>query len=182
MDENPLKTPRNVRLQKDMGTILQTFNSINVHVDPTHILHCFGLGKFKPQQTRPRPILVTVQCSIDANTILTNKSALSSPLFVKPDMTASECATESALLKQCWLLTEAGYDRKQIKFSNNRIYVSGKIFGQVTNGEFHCSENDQIHPPQPLQCKSTTSPQLTSMDHQQSFEVDQPTDNHSQSS
>ena len=78
-------------------------------------------------------------------------------------MTASECATESALLKQCWLLTEAGYDRKQIKFSNNRIYVSGKIFGQVTNGEFHCSENDQIHPPQPLQCKGTTSPQLTSI-------------------
>ena len=137
MDENPLKTPRNVQLQKDMETILQTFNSIDVHVDPTHILDCFRLGKFKPQQKRPRPIQVTLQCSVDANAILANKSALSSPLFVKPDMTASEHATKSAFLRQCWLWTEAGYDCKQIKFSNNRIYVSGKFFGQVTNGDFH---------------------------------------------
>ena len=117
VDKNPPKTPRNVQLQKDIKTMLQIFNSINVHVDPTHILDCFRLGKFKSQQTRPRPILVKLQHSTDANA----------------DMTASERAIKSALLKQRWLITEAGYDRKQIKFSNNRIYVSGKIFGQVTN-------------------------------------------------
>ena len=144
--------------------MLQIFNNINVHVDPRHILDCFQFGKFQSQQTRPRPILVKFQHSIDANTILANKSVLSSPLFIKPDMTASERAIESALLKQRWLLTEAGYHRKQIKFSNNRIYVSGKIFGQVTNGELHCSENYQIHPSQPCQHKDTTSAQPTSMD------------------
>ena len=86
-----------------METILQIFNSINVHVNPTHILDCFRLGKFKS-------IMVKLQHFIDANAILANKSALYSPLFVKPDMTASECANKSALLKQRWLLTEAGYD------------------------------------------------------------------------
>ena len=153
VDENPPKTPRNVRFQKDIETMLQIINSINVRVDPTHILDCFQLSKFKPQPTRLRHILVKLQRSTDANTILANKSALPSPLFIKSDMTASECAIESALLKQRWLLTEAGYDRKQIKFSNNCIYVSGKIFGLVTNGEFHCSENYQIYSPQPLQHK-----------------------------
>ena len=160
---------------QDMETMIQIFNSINVRVDPTHILDCFQLGKFKSQQTRPRPILVKLQRSIDANTILANESSLSSPLFIKPDMIASECAIESALLKQRWLQTEAGYDSKQIKFSNKCIYVSGKRFGQVTNGEFHCSENYQIHPPQPLQHKDTASAQPTSMDQQQSSDVIQPT-------
>ena len=61
--------------------------------------------------------------SIDTNAILANKSALYSPLFIKPDMTSSERAIESALLKQHWLLTEAGYDRKQIK-SNLVIIIS----------------------------------------------------------
>ena len=91
--------------------------------------------------------MIKLQCSISANAILANKSALSFPLFIKPDMTASECAIESALLKQRWLLNEAGNDCKQIKFSNNRFYVSDKIFGQVTDGEFCCSENNQICPP-----------------------------------
>ena len=77
-------------------------------------------------------------------------------------MTASERAIESALLKQRWLLTEAGYEHKQIKFSNNRIYVSGKIFGHVTNGEFHRSENYQIHPSQPLQHKDTSAQRINS--------------------
>ena len=36
VEENPPKTPRNVWLQKDMETVSQIFNSINVCVDPTH--------------------------------------------------------------------------------------------------------------------------------------------------
>ena len=96
VEENPPKTPRNVWLQKDMETISQIFKSINVRIDPTHILDCFRLGRFKLQQTRPRPILVKLQRSIDANAILANKSTLSSPLSIKPDMTASEHAIESA--------------------------------------------------------------------------------------
>ena len=59
--------------------------------------------------------------------LLASKSAMSSPLFIRPDITASEYAIESALLKQQWLLTENSYDHKQIKFSNDCIYVSGKI-------------------------------------------------------
>ena len=102
VEENPPETPRNVWLLKDMETISQVFKSITVRVDPTHILDCFRLGRFKLQQTRSRTILVKLQCSIDANAILANKSALSSPLSIKPGMTASEHAIKSALLKQRW--------------------------------------------------------------------------------
>ena len=121
--------PRNARLQKDIETISQIFKSINVRVDPTHILDCFRLGRFKLQQARPRPILVKLQHSIDANAVLANKLTLSFPLSIKPDMTASEHAIESALLKQHWQLIQAGYDCRQIKFSSNHMYVNGKVFG-----------------------------------------------------
>ena len=65
-------------------------------------------------------------------------------------MTAFEHAIESTLLKQRWQLIQAGHDRRQIKFSSNRMYVNGKVFGQVTDGEFQCSVNYQLHPPQSL--------------------------------
>ena len=54
-------------------------------------------------------------------------------------MTASERAIESALLKQRWQLIQAGHDHRQIKFSSNRMYVNGKVFGQITDGEFQHS-------------------------------------------
>ena len=41
VEKNPPKMPRNARLQKDIETISQIFKSINVRVDPTHILDCF---------------------------------------------------------------------------------------------------------------------------------------------
>ena len=46
--------------------------------------------------------------------ILINKSTLSSPLSTKRDMTASQYAIESALLKQRWQLIQAGHDCRQI--------------------------------------------------------------------
>ena len=128
VEKNPPKMPRNVWLQKDMETISQILKTINVRIDPTHILDCFRLGRFKLQQTRSRPILVKLQHSIDANAILANKSTLSSPLSIKPDMTDSEHAIESALLKRHWQLIRAGHDRRQIKFSGNRMYINGKVF------------------------------------------------------
>ena len=87
VEENPPKCLEMYGCRKkDMETISQIFKSINVHIDPTHILDCFRLGRFKLQQTTPRPILVKLQHSIDANAILANKSTLSSPLSIKPDM------------------------------------------------------------------------------------------------
>ena len=138
-----------------MEKISQIFNSINVRVDPTYILDCFRLGRLKLQQTRPRPILVKLQCSIDDNAILANKSTLSSPLSIKPDilLLSVQSSIESALLKQCWQLIQAGHDHRQIKFSSNCMYVNGKVFGQITDGEFRHSVNYQLHPPQSLQHK-----------------------------
>ena len=126
--------------------------------------------------------MVKLQCSFDVNAILANKLTLSSPLSIKPDITASERAIKSALLKRCWQLIQAGHDRRQIKFSSNHMYVNGKVFGQITDGEFQRSVNYQLHPPQSLQHKDNIPAPPTAMDQQQLSDVNQSTDVPSQSS
>ena len=82
-------------------------------------------------------------------------------------MTASECAIKSPLLKQRWELIQVGHDHRQIKFSNNRMYVNGTVFWQITDGECQHSVNYQLHPPQSLQHKDNIPAPPTAMDQQQ---------------
>ena len=157
-------------MQNDLKALLQTFDSIDVHVNSGGILDCFRLGKFKSQQTRPRPILVKLQRIIDANAILANKAALSPPIFIKPDMSLAERAKESLLLKERWKLIQAGYDRRQIKLSNNSLYVDHQVFGEIVDSKFCRTNNYQPHPPAQRQ-SAVTSPmdqQPSANDHQQS--------------
>ena len=97
-------------------------------------------------------------------------------------MTASERAIESDQLKQRWQLIQAGHDCRQIKFSSNRMYVNGKVFGQITDGEVQHSVNYQLYPPQSLQHKDNIPAPPTAMDQQQVSDVNQSTDVPSQSS
>ena len=117
--------------------------------------------------------MVKLQCIIDANAILANKAALSPPIFIKPDMSLAERAKESLLLKERWKLIQAGYDRRQIKLSNNSLYVDHQLFGEIADSEFCRSDNYQPHPPADRQSTVTvlTSPmdqQPSANDHQQS--------------
>ena len=118
------KTSRHKRQQNDVKAILETLSSIKVQINPDHIIDCFRLGKFKQNQSRPRPILIKLQRTMDVNTILANKSSLPSPLIIKPDMSPQERAIESVLLKERWSLIKAGHNRKQIKLSSNHIFVN----------------------------------------------------------
>ena len=60
--------------------------------------------------------------------------------------------------------------------------VNGKVFEQITDGEFQCSMNYQLHPPQSLQHKDNIPAPPTAMDQQQLSDVTQSTDDTSQSS
>ena len=146
VEESPPKTFKSVRLQKDMESVSEIFASISVQVNPSRILDCYRLGKFKSPQTRPRPILVKLLRSIDVTAILANRWSLSSPLFIKPDMSPEERTTESTLLRERWSLIQAGNDRKKIKISNNRIYLNNQLFGEVVDLRFQRSNNQKPHP------------------------------------
>jgi len=142
--ESPPKALRHERLQSDIKAILEIFGGIDIQLNPNHILDCFRLGKFKQTQSRPRPILIKLQCVIDANVILANKTSLPSPLLVKPDMSPEDRVVESTLLKEHWSLIQSGHNRKQIKISKNHIYLNGILHGKVVNSTFqHIGKNPQ---------------------------------------
>jgi len=139
IEELSSKTSRYERQQGDIKAVLETLNSIKVQMNPDHIVDCFRLGKFNQTQSRSRPILIRFLHTLDVNTILANKKYLSTPLMIKPDLSPQEKKVESALLKECWSLIQNGHNCTQIKLSNNRIFVNGHLYGEVTNGELKCS-------------------------------------------
>ena len=100
VDECPQNTSRNVHLQKDTDAVTKVFGSIQVTVKPSLILDCYRLGKYNPHKSKPRPILVKLQRAIDASSILANRGLLSSPIFIKSDMSPAELEIESILLKE----------------------------------------------------------------------------------
>jgi len=87
VEECPQNTVRSAHIVRDTKEVSKIFASINVHIE---ILDCFRLGKFKSQQTRPRPILVKLHRAIDAASILANRSSVASPVFIKPDLSPTE--------------------------------------------------------------------------------------------
>ena len=52
VEDSPQKTPKSVRLQKDTNTVVELFSSLSVCVDPSCILDCFHLSKFKVKQIK----------------------------------------------------------------------------------------------------------------------------------
>ena len=66
VEECPPKTPKSVRLQSDSNAVSKVFSSMDVHIESNQVVDCFRLGKFKSNQSRPRPILVKLQHTIDA--------------------------------------------------------------------------------------------------------------------
>ena len=138
---------RFARSQSDLKAILSSVPDI----ERSAIKDVYRLGKFKPDQQRPRPLLVEFIRALDAEAILSNRSKLSPPVLAKPDMTAEERNIESILLKERWNLIQKGYPRKVIKVRSTYIYVNNQSYGRVIDSKFH-----QLSQLIPLQAISTT--------------------------
>ena len=101
LEENPSNTIRQDRLQMDVKRVISAFSKLeSPPIDESSIKDCYRLGKYNAQANRPRPVLVKFLRYTDASNINNNKSKLSKPVFVKPDLTSEERAAESLLLKE----------------------------------------------------------------------------------
>ena len=161
--ECPPNTSKPARSQSDLKNIL----SAVLNIESSAIKDLHRLGKFKPTQQRPRPLLVQFLRALDAQAVLYDRSKLSPPILAKPDMTPEERNTESLLLKERWKLIQQGYSRKSIKIRNAHIYVNNQPHGIVTNSKFN--QLSQLAPlssdatstntsqPEPSQTMDTTS-------------------------
>jgi len=95
IDEQCLQTSWYERQQNDIKAFIEVFSSIKVQMRPGHIVDCFCLGRFKQAKSRPRPILMRLQC---VNEILASGKSLRVPFIIKPDLSPAERAIESELL------------------------------------------------------------------------------------
>ena len=158
--ECPPNTSKPARSQSDLNNILLAVSNI----ESSAIKDLHRLGKFKPSQQHPRPLLVQFLRALDAQAVLYDRSKLSPPILAKPDMTPEERNTESLLLKERWKLIQQGYSHKSIKI---HIYFNNQSHGIVTNSKFN--QLSQLVPlssdttststaqPEPSQTMDTTS-------------------------
>ena len=134
--ESPPNTPRLDRLKSDLDHLIEVFRSISVPIEAHAVKDFHRLGKYKPTQSRPRPILVKFLRTIDVTTILSNRASLNASISIKQDLSPEEKHLESILLNERWKLIQAGHDRKSIKIRRGSILLKGKLFGHLDGSNF----------------------------------------------
>ena len=133
IDESPPITDRSSRLQNDIKNVLTVFNPIITTLEPNAIKDCFRLGKFNPNSTRPRPLMVKFLRSIDVASILSNRKLLKASIFIKPDMSVEERKNEALLLKERRSLIEKGVARNRIKLHSSTLFVDNQPHCKIHN-------------------------------------------------
>ena len=98
--ESSSNTPRLDRIKSDLDHLIEVFHSINVPIEAHAVKDFHRLGKYKPTQSRPRPILVKFLRTIDVTTILSNRASLNASISIKQDLSPEEKHLESILLKE----------------------------------------------------------------------------------
>ena len=149
LEESPKDTPRANRLKHDLEKLLNVLSGIDASLTATSIQDFHRLGKFKPNNTRPRPLLVKFLRTVEASLVLSKKVSLaSSQVSIKRDLSHEERNIENALLKERRSLIDSGIERKFIKICGNSIYVKDKLHGLVQNSQFNTvpTHNDAPSP------------------------------------
>jgi len=76
--------------------------------------------------------------------VLSKARFLPKEIRIKPDKSQEERQIESVLLKERWVLIQAGTERKAIKIRSTKIFVSNKLHGQIINSSSVPPEAEQI--------------------------------------
>ena len=136
VNECPSGLSRSARVESDIASVVSVLTTVDCYIQPHSIKECFRLGKFSSNEKRPRPILIRFIRIADVSSILSKRSKLSHPYYIKADMSYEERKQESVLLKERWSLIQAGTDRKDIKIRDNRLLVHKRLYGRVVNQKF----------------------------------------------
>ena len=136
IDEPSAEILRSDRQKHDLEKLLSIMSSIDASITSASIKDFYRLGKFKQDNTRPRPLLVKFLRAFEATLVLSNKKSLTSGVSIKPDLTLEERKVENALLKERRRLIDNGVERKSIRIRGNCLYLNKKLHGLVQDSEF----------------------------------------------
>ena len=168
IDENPPNTKRHTRLKNDIKAFHNALVSASIQIEPSAIKDCFRLGKYKSGSEYPRPLLIKFLRSTDATYLLTSKTQLKHPIYIKPDLTPLEKSNESLLLKERKILIQKGTDRQHIKLRNSHLYVNDQPFVKAENGKLcYCSLPPPRNNTTPTDVDMIAAPAVNSNNHSQ---------------
>ena len=136
VEECHLGLSRSARLESDLSSVVSVFSALDSSIQSHSVRDCFRLGKCSPDATRPRPILAKFVRVADVSKIFSKKSHLSTPFFIKPDLSRFERFLQSILMQERWKLIQSGVSRKSIRIRGNSLFVSSKLHGRVTESKF----------------------------------------------
>ena len=122
------------RVKLDLDKVAEVCASIDCNIPKNAIRDCIRLGKYVPNSSRPKPILVKFNSTIHVASLFSRKGSCPSGISIKHDLSPTERQIESTLLKERWQLLQSGVDRKSIKIKGPNIFVAGKLHARVTNG------------------------------------------------
>ena len=150
-------TPKQARSVNDHDAVINVLTSLDSNINPHSVRDCFRLGKYN--EARSRPVLVSLTTAYEAMSILRKRynSKKLSGVFVKPDLSPEERATESLLLRERKALISAGEDRRNIRIYGNALFVNKRKYGIVVNSTFQCLQ------PQNVGESSSSSSNLSSL-------------------
>ena len=150
-------TPRLQRVEHDLGEISKALTSVVPTFNPTSIKDFHRMGKFNPNQSKPRPLLLKFLRSIDVDILLSKRGLFQEPISIKPDLPYDERRKESFLMKERWLLIQNGTDRRSIKIRNGSIYINNALHGHANSTGFiysnchNTAANGPINNSEPVQ-------------------------------
>ena len=161
IEESPPETKKESRTQHDLQHLITSLSAIDSSMKPHAVKDLYRLGKFKPGTKKPRPLLVKFLRSADTANILRNKAQLSSPVYIKPDLTHEERIQESMLLKERRSLIDKGVNRKQIKLRNWGIYIDDKSHCKIVDRKLKFHSASSYAPPSQSSEVESPSPMVT---------------------
>ena len=126
-------TSRHARLSSDFDNIVSIIDRLQCDVPSSAVRDCRRLGRFSPSNSRPRPLLVTLNRSRDVVSILSKCGSSPAPYVIKPFLSKKERHIESLLLNERWRLIQSGTAREDIRLSKTSLFVNGELYATVTN-------------------------------------------------
>lgn len=133
-----------------MHSSVSILEKINCDINSNSIRDCFRLGKYKQNQSHPRPILLKLNCAMDVSAILSNRGSINDKnITIKPDMSPEDQRKEALLLKERWSLIQSGINKADIKIKSSSLYVKGTKYGYVLNSVFNLTSSFSIQQNQP---------------------------------
>lgn len=101
----------------------------HIGVETVQIKDLFRAGKYVSGNSRPRPLIVTLNSVWDCRKTLLNSFKLKgfeTPIFISKSLSADELSLEKNLLRKRYELIQSGTDRSRIKIANLKLFVDGK--------------------------------------------------------